>query len=515
MKTGTWTHSERPRRAASERQTIGLVVDSVADGYQRILFESIARATRDQGVNLIVFAGGPLPSPLYDLIDRRNVDAVIVVGSTIAHQVGPERLAAFCKRLPSVPVCSIGVPVDSIPSLVPVATPGVIAVVTHLMTEHGRRRLAFIRGLGADGAERFEAFRTCLNEFGVPFREELVVDGTYVMESGREAIRILCDERRVSFDGVVAANDYMALGAIEALEERGFTVPKDVAVVGFDDIEDARNALVPLTTVQQPIRELGKRAVLVCLKLLAQRPLGEVGPITCRPVKRRSCGCVVETPYTRRPSDLAQHFSSTEAALMARRELVLSDMLRTAQEELGDVGYHWEERLFNAIVEELQSGAGSPFLSANEELSRRVFRSSGDVSTWQRVLLALRFHVLECIEDDHALRSAAEDAFNNAFLVSASVVAREEHSRRSGLEQLLRGVIRTSNALVTWMQSGWAAATCLCTRMRAATARTWCSATTGICPCAGSRSRGCSPRANWCRPICFPPRAAPSTYLSR
>jgi hypothetical protein len=252
----------------------------------------------------------------------------------------------------------------------------------------------------------------------------------------------------VTFDGIVAANDYMALGAIEALEERGFTVPQDVAVVGFDDIEDARHALVPLTTVQQPIRELGKRAVLIALKLLAERPLGEVGPIACRPVKRRSCGCVVETPYTRRPSDLAQQFSSTEAALLARRELVIADMRRTAQEELGDVGYNWEERLFTAIVEELAKVSGSPFLSANEELSRRVFRSSGDVSTWQRVLLALRHHVLECIGDEQELRSVAEDAFNNAFLVSASVVGREEDNRRAALERLLRGVIQTGNALV-------------------------------------------------------------------
>jgi len=445
---GTWTHEERPPRSCNGRQTLGLVVDNIIDGYQHILFESVAHSAREQGVNLLVFAGGRLPAPLFDLIGRENVDALLVVSATIGHQVGRAGVSSFCKRFEGMPVCSIGLEVPGTTPIVPMGTPGLQALITHLMADHGRQKLAFIRGLGADGAERFETFRTCLNEFGVPLREELIVDGRYVRESGRQAIRILCDERRVNFDGLVAANDYMALGAIDALEERGIAVPNDVAVVGFDDIEDARHALVPLTTVRQPIRELGRRAVQLALKQLSGRAVGDVGPIVCHPVKRRSCGCVIEAPFTRRPSNPAEKFSSAESAFMARRDLVLADLARTAQGELGNVGYKWEDRLFSAISEELRTGEGNPFLAANEELSRRVFRSSGDVSTWQRVLATLRFHVLDCIEDTPNLRSVAETAFNDAALVSASVVAREENQRRAALERLLRNVIRTGNALV-------------------------------------------------------------------
>jgi DNA-binding LacI/PurR family transcriptional regulator len=448
MRLRPWSHAPRDSKSSGRRQTIGIVIDNLVDGYQRILFDSIARSAREQSVNVVAFTGGRLPSTLFDLIGPENVDALIVVGSTIAHQVGPAGVAEFCARHAPLPICSIGIGVDGVPSVTITGSSGVRALVTHLMTEHGRRNLAFIRGLGADGAERYEAFKTCLNEFGVPLRDSLIVQGEFTAESGRKAIRVLCDERRVSFDGVVAADDYMALGAIDALEERGFAVPKDVAVVGFDDIEEARNAVVPLTTVQQPIRELGRRAVGVILKQLAKRDPGAIEPIICHPVKRRSCGCVVETPFTRRPSNLAQEFSSTEDALAARRDLVLADMLRTAQGELGSVGYHWEERLFNGITDELRGASGNPFLSANEELARRVFRSSGDVSTWQRVLSALRHHVLDCVGSNQQLRSVAENAFHDAFLVSANVVGREQNHRRIRLEQTLRAVIRTSNELV-------------------------------------------------------------------
>jgi DNA-binding LacI/PurR family transcriptional regulator len=449
MKIRTWAHAQRNRGRPPKQPTVGVVIDCLVDGYQRILFDSIARSAREQGLNVVAFSGGRLPSPLFDLIDRANADALILVGSTTAHQVGTAGLADFCRQRAELPICCVGIEVEGVPSIVASGASGVHALVTHLVTDHGRRHLAFIKGLGADGAERLEAFETCLNEFGVPLRDSLIVDGKYTVQSGRDAIRVLCDERRVSFDGVVAADDYMALGAIEALEERGFVVPRDVAVVGFDDIEDARNGVVPLTTVQQPIRELGRRAVQLCQRQLERRDPDVLRPIICHPIKRRSCGCVVETPFTRRPSNLAEKFPSSEAALIARRDLVLADMLRTAQEELGSVGYHWEDRLFNGIVDELKGATGNPFLSVNEELARRVFRSSGDVSTWQRVLAALRHHVLDCIGDNQDLRSAAESAFHDAFLVSANVVGREEAHRRTHLEFLLRTFIRTGNELAT------------------------------------------------------------------
>ena len=449
VKIRAWSHPERDRRLQTQRQTIGVVVDSVVDGYQRILFDSISRTARDNGANLIAFTGGRLPSPLYDLVDATNVDAVIVVSATVAHQVGAAGVAKFCERFAGLPICSVGTEVPDMPTVTVTGTSGIRALVTHLMADHGRRNLAFIRGLGADGRERFEAYRDCLSEFGVPLRENLIVQGEYTVESGRKAIQVLCDERRVTFDGVVAADDYMALGAIEALEERGFAIPKDVAVVGFDDVEEARNAVVPLTTVQQPIRELGRRAVEVSLQQLHKRDPGEIDPIICHPVKRRSCGCVVETPFTRRPSNRTQEFENVEDALKARRDLVIADMLRTAQGELGSVGYRWEERLFNGIGDELRGASGNPFLLANEELARRVFRAAGDVSTWQRVLSALRHHVLDCIGSNRRLRTVAENAFHDAFLVSANVVGREQNHRRTMLEQTLRSVIQTSNGLVT------------------------------------------------------------------
>jgi DNA-binding LacI/PurR family transcriptional regulator len=450
MQLRTWSHKEREERVPGQRRTVGVVIDSlVQSGYTRILFESIVRTAQEQSIDLVAFIGGKLPSPLYDIVSRKNVDALILSSASLMHQVGSEGLAAFAARF-DVPIVSVGFALPGAASIVPDGVPGVTALVTHLLTEHGKRDVACIRGPGADGRERFETFCRTLEEFGVPLREELVVDGDYNEQSGADAIRTLCDVRKVKFNAVVAANDYMALGAIAALEERDLAVPRDVAVVGFDDIEDARHATVPLTTVRQPIRELGKRAVLSVVEQLTGHTEPEPVSVLCPPIKRRSCGCVVESPFTRRPASASKQFADVESALLGRRDLVLADLSRTAQGELGMVAYEWEQTLFNAIQEELRTpGVGKPFLTANEELARRVFRAGGDVSTWQRVLATLRHHVLECVGTNMALRSAAENAFYDSLLLTTSVVGREEAQSRKHLERLVETAVKTGNRLMT------------------------------------------------------------------
>ena len=107
-----------------------------------------------------------------------------------------------------------------------------------------------------------------LEERGLRFDPNLVCDGTFEKSAGEAAVELLVDERKVQFDGLAAANDYMALGAIPALQERDLQVPSDVAVIGFDDIEAAALAHPPLTTIRQDRERLGIVAVERALELI-------------------------------------------------------------------------------------------------------------------------------------------------------------------------------------------------------------------------------------------------------
>ncbi|MFN8099286.1 MAG: substrate-binding domain-containing protein [Dermatophilaceae bacterium] len=140
-----------------------------------------------------------------------------------------------------------------------------------LATEHliglGRRRIGCIAGPldACSGSDRTEGFQAAMR--AALLDDSLLVEGDWTSLSGAEGMRrLLTQEPRI--DGVVASSDVMALGALHALREAGRRVPQDVAVVGFDDIDLARHASPPLTTIRQPAAYQAQRMIDVLLARL-------------------------------------------------------------------------------------------------------------------------------------------------------------------------------------------------------------------------------------------------------
>ena len=183
---------------------------------------------------------------------RGRVDGLVVMAP---HLAANELAAALPKGLPSI---LINTREDSgqHPAIHLDNAAGVRAVVDHLASI-GRRRLVHIAGpsTNVDAQERESAFRAAVAEHGLIGD---VVGGDFEMASGKAAIRELLD-RGASFDAVFAANDNMAIGALEALRSAGKSVPGEISVVGFDDIPLARH--LGITTVRVRIAELGERAL--------------------------------------------------------------------------------------------------------------------------------------------------------------------------------------------------------------------------------------------------------------
>ncbi len=152
---------------------------------------------------------------------------------------------------------------------------GARAAADHLLAL-GRRRPAVVRGEIKFGCttERLEGFAEPFAEAGVPVRDEAVVDGDFRFDGGLLAVQALLDGG-VEFDSVFAHNDLSAAGAMRALREAGVRVPADVSVVGFDDIPLASYTDPGLTTVRQPLREMGELATQMLLSSFEGVPLEE------------------------------------------------------------------------------------------------------------------------------------------------------------------------------------------------------------------------------------------------
>ena len=178
---------------------------------------------------------------------------------------------------------------------------GSVALVTHLIDGHGRRRLYYVDGptTAPDASERRRAFSQVLR--GHPDCELVgSSQGSFTVASGVAAgERLLAGESLP--DAVVSANDQMAIGVLQAFGKAGVSVPSQIAVVGFDDIFPASLCDPPLTTVHQPMRLLGERACTRLLDRIARpglRPKVDLLPTEL--VLRSSCGCPPGT-MTREP----------------------------------------------------------------------------------------------------------------------------------------------------------------------------------------------------------------------
>lgn len=295
-----------PTSAASSHRVIGVFTAQLDDAYQIAVWRGIESRARQRGVGVVCFVGHRVDSPIaseaaanvaYRIADPRNVDGLVVVSSAISTFLDQEGLGRLFASQPDLPQVSIGLGVSGVPSVTADGSNGVSVIVRHLAQEHGLTRFALIGGPSGhpEAEERERAFRATLRELAIPFNERLAVKGTFLKDSGSEAaLQLLRLAPR--FDALVCMNDRMALAAMEVLRQAGVAVPGDVAVVGFDGIEEGRYVTPPLTTVMQPLNELGSSAVDALLERMeGGRPLGRV--LTCTPVIRQSCGCAPKRNY--------------------------------------------------------------------------------------------------------------------------------------------------------------------------------------------------------------------------
>ncbi|MCL1871442.1 MAG: LacI family transcriptional regulator [Promicromonosporaceae bacterium] len=165
---------------------------------------------------------------------------------------------------------------------------GARAATRHLI-ELGHTRIAHVRGrtdLESAGL-RERGYRDSLAEAGIPYDPELVRDGGYraawTLDAARELLTL--PDRPTA---VFAANDLSAFGVLEVANELGLRVPQDLSIVGFDDIPEAASATPRLTTVAQPLQEMGARAVSMLLALLEGRPAEAHVRLPSRLVVRKS-----------------------------------------------------------------------------------------------------------------------------------------------------------------------------------------------------------------------------------
>jgi DNA-binding LacI/PurR family transcriptional regulator len=434
------------------------MTDWIGDLYQIGILAGAVEGAAAAGANLLCFVGGQIPADpsasarhrTFDLIGRHNVDGVVLLASVLIHQVGKAGLAAYCEHnLSGLRLSTVGAKLEGIPNLSPNSVRGIQGIVSHLVLEHGHRRIAFVCGPPAseEAKSRFAAYIAALAQHGIEYDERLVFVGNFGHASGYDAVRAFAQipgMRLEDLDAIVASNDNMAVGVLRALEERGVAVPGSVAVTGFDDVEDAGLATPPLTTVRQALSKLGRQAAR---NMLAWTQLGTVPSdeeIDIELVIRRSCGCSGRDARPQ-PAPLPEMSQGFESALIMRRQHILDSLLRAARGGLGVGGTDWHAKLLAAFVTDLSGETPGALCSLIEDWTQKLTARGGNVQTCQEVVDCLRRQISATLRQEPTRRDRAEEIFHAADRSIGDVVHRGLMRERFKIGRWVRELSVTCN----------------------------------------------------------------------
>lgn len=246
---------------------IGVIVPEIRRPFYGEIVAGIEETLAGAGYHLVLCSTQNRPGHevnIARLLRERRVDGLLVV---TPREYDPEIWRGLEAR--NFPLTMIDGSVSPGVSTVMVDNyEGSLAAARHLV-ELGHRRVAFIAGQDTpECRERLRGYREALTGAGLPFDPQLAVSGDYLEASGAAAMaRLLELEERPT--AVFATSDLMAIGALQTLRRAGLSVPEDISLVGFDDIEPSRWISPALTTVRQPLRQMGEIGARKILKVLS------------------------------------------------------------------------------------------------------------------------------------------------------------------------------------------------------------------------------------------------------
>jgi DNA-binding LacI/PurR family transcriptional regulator len=440
--------------------TVGILVAWLEDSYHASIVAGALDAARDRGANLLCFAGGILGAGgraerVFELISPENVDAVVILAGSIGNHIGAERMRAYCERFRPLPMCSIALDLEGISSVCVDNDVGMRKVLGHLFHHHQMKRVAFVRGPDAnlEAERRFEVYRQTLAEAGIPFDPQLVAPGDWQPASGERAVEIFFDQRRLrveDIDAIACANDFMALGVLDALERRGIRVPEKIALVGFDDVEEVRFTTPPLTTVRQPLHKQGREAVGLVLDQVRDGARAQKIVLSTELVTRRSCRCFARRGGLAGSTALAAPTKlGFDALLVGRRQLILADLARAARGAFSAAGTGWETRLLNALTDQLRGDPKASFVTTYEDMLRRLADAGVDLSICFEVAATLRRHLMSCVANERELRPFAEELLDDIGDLTGNFMERAQAWQRIHVQRRACALGQAGGAVLT------------------------------------------------------------------
>jgi LacI family transcriptional regulator len=249
---------------------VGVMVGDLGSPYFGQMLKSIEEVIRGAGLHILVSNGGyssELEREGHEFLRQRRSEALIV---HVERTTDQELKTWADDRVPLV-VIGRNVPQLSHQCVYLDNEQGGFLATNHLLSR-GHRHIAHISGplnppAHLDSRARLDGYQQALTQHGLAFLEEYVVESDFTEDGGyRSVVKLL--GRKLPITAVFIGNDQMAAGAMQALRDSGLRIPDDISVVGYDDLVFSRYLNPQLTTIRQPLKEMGRAAAMLALKAM-------------------------------------------------------------------------------------------------------------------------------------------------------------------------------------------------------------------------------------------------------
>jgi DNA-binding LacI/PurR family transcriptional regulator/serine phosphatase RsbU (regulator of sigma subunit) len=442
-------------------KNICLLLEGLSGLYYSNLWPGIVAAAKENGCNVVCFTGGALKlSPnnpyevyrnkIYDFVDITKFDGLIISG-TLKNFISETEFAKFMERFNGLPTVSLAPALAHIPTLVVDNTSGIKSLISHLACDHKCRKFAFIGGPkgNLDADERLDLFRKYLDEYNLKCDEAMVIAGDFSRSGGYKAAVELI-KKNIDFDALLAANDETALGAIQALLDNDIRVPEDVAVTGFDNIEESELTTPPLTTVRQPFKEIGRTAV----ELLLAKMRGEEVPMRTSLqtplIIRQSCGCFINPKHSLDDRTRTLSIIQTPTDNIGRLKEMLAETLYsfTSMEVADNFQIEADDikSLADSFFDEITGAAPNAFLPVLNRIVRAAAlgHDNEDILQWQKILVIIRRYTDGL---NRVQRETADSLLHEGYNLFGETAERLQAHKRLQAEQKAARMRSAGNAI--------------------------------------------------------------------
>lgn len=283
---------------------IGLLLNILDEEYQLSFYRGMAKRAKEMGIELVCFQRDNVSFSKYSSAFPKSsffaLDGLIVLTSVIVDKFEIKNRLEVQKLWGDIPVISVGQKIEGVPSIISQSEKAMKELVNHLIDDHSYRNFVFIGGREKhqDTIEREYVFCSTIDSLKIKYPElnYCIIRGDFTEESAIHAISEHVEKNHArKIDSIICANDNMAIGVNKYIKiNHPDCIDENCAVTGFDDIPQASLEYPPLTTVRQPMDDMGVKALDTIVNVINGKEVKMVDYIDSEFIIRGSCGCNYE-----------------------------------------------------------------------------------------------------------------------------------------------------------------------------------------------------------------------------